>query len=118
MSETPLTKENWIIRGNVGQSSKAIWAHFALGCSVDFWPIPSDPSDFLRCYWLLKLAPAWESRLGELGARYEPWKTLAAHWGELKTMLLRAWPKSCESGEYENEEPARDMYLRMKELGL
>ena len=118
MSETALTKENWIVRGNIGLSSKAIWAHFTLGCSVGFGAAPSDPSDFLRCYWLLKLAPAWRARIFELGERYSSWIKLVSHWGELEAMLLEAWPKSCESGEYENEPPARKMYARMKELGL
>lgn len=114
-----LTKETWIVLGHVGCSSKAVWSHFSLGIIPrdGFSTSPSDPSDFLRCYWLLKLAPEWRERIEEMG-QYRGWKKLAPAWGELEAMLLKAWPKSCASGEYQIEPSADKMYERMKELGL
>lgn len=112
-----MTKETWIVEGKTGISSKAVWAHFSLGISTkDGWHTnPSDPSDFLRCYWLLKLAPEWRQRIREM-AKYPGWEKMAAHWDELETMLLEAWPKSCASGDYEREPPASAMYERMQIL--
>lgn len=118
MSKTVLTRENWIVRGRTGVSSKVIWAHFMLDCEPRYSSPPCDPSDFLRCYWLLKIAPAWRARIFELGQRYSSWITLTEHWAELEEMLLKAWPRSCQNGDYEDEPPAREMYARMKELGL
>jgi hypothetical protein len=114
-----MTIQEWIVKGKTGLSSKTIWSYFMLNCEPDFAYAPSDPSDFLRCYWLLNLAPEWVPRLGELAVVYpsSPWKALAEHWGELTEMLEAVWPKSCASGKYEDEPHAEAMYARMKELG-
>ena len=114
-----MTPQEWIVCGYTGTSSKTIYAHFeihtrpggAFGAST-----PSDPSDFLRCYWLLKLAPEWRDRIKEMGQRYPEWKPLVEHWDELETMLEAVWTKSCASCEYENELPATEMYQRMQVL--
>lgn len=111
-----MTKESWIVRGKTGVSSKTIWAHFCFGVEPDYPGEPHDPSDFLRCYWLLKLAPEWRQRLPELAERYPRWKPLVENWAELETMLEQAWPKSCASGDYDHEPPATEMYRRMKSL--
>lgn len=109
-----LTKDNWIIKGRSGASSKTIWGFFHLG-ELPSWPCPpSDPSDFLRCYWLLKLAPEWKSRLPELAAACPRWYGLVSAWDELESMLEEAWPESCASGGYSVEPPALAMYARMR----
>ena len=115
-SRQALTKENWIFLGNVGLSSTTIWSHFALNAEPDWPSAPADPSDFLRCYWLLKLAPEWRTRLDEIGKRYKEWLPLIEAWEELENMLEVAWPESCSSGDYCDEPPATAMYRRMKEL--
>lgn len=58
----------WIVGDDTGISSEVIWA---VMMGVDPKNIldkstPSDPSDFGRCYRLLKLIPEWEKRLEEL----------------------------------------------------
>jgi len=115
-----MTVYEWIVGDKTGTSSKTIWAHFVshsrpggtFGAMT-----PSDPSDFLRCYWLLKIAPEWRERIGEMGQRYPEWKPLTDNWGELEKMLEAVWPKSCASGEYERDEPpAKAMYSRMQVL--
>lgn len=113
---TALTKENWILSGEVGISSKTIWAHFTMNLEPQHTFAPSDPSDFLRCYWLLQLAPEWRARIGELGTRYPGWKPLTDAWDELEVMLVKAWPLCCASGKYADEPPAKEMYRRMKVL--
>jgi hypothetical protein len=111
-----LTKENWIVRGHTGISSKAIWAHFSIGDGTSSWgrSNPSDPADFLRCYWLLQLAPEWRGRIAEM-AVYPGWGRLALAWDELEVMLLAEVPKACETGKYSDESGPK-MYARMKEL--
>ena len=112
-----MTPQEWIIKGHVGLSSKTIWAHFVLNCQPQWPTAPSDPCDFLRCYWLLNIAPEWKPRMGEIAARYPRWKGLVDHWDELEKMLEAAWPKSCATGEYIlNEPPAAQMYARMDVL--
>jgi hypothetical protein len=112
-----MTKEDWIIEGHTGVSSKAIWSHFTFGkVNGSFATNPSDPSDFLRCYWLLKLAPDWRSRIGEM-AQYKGWEKIAPAWDELERMVESVWPCSCKAGGYEYiEPPAKAMYARMQEL--
>lgn len=119
MSETREVMQ-WIVKGHTGLSSETIWSHFVLDTEPDRPNAPRDPADFLRCYWLLKLAPHWTPRLAELGVRYpkSAWASLAAHWDELTAMLEEVWPRCCASGDYVNSEPpAEAMYARMKELG-
>jgi hypothetical protein len=110
----------WIVSGNTGTSSKTIWSHFVINSRPggNFGAMtPSDPSDFLRCYWLLKLAPEWRDRIAEMGQRYPEWKPLTDNWDELEKMIESVWPKSCASGYYElNETPAKAMYDRMQVL--
>lgn len=55
----------WITGDDTGISSKVIWA-VMMGVPVTNKSTPSDPSDFGRCYRLLKLIPEWENRLEEL----------------------------------------------------
>ncbi len=112
-----MTKENWIVKGHTGRSSTAIWSHFMHGDVFEKgWSNPSDPSDFLRCYWLLKLAPEWRARIFEM-AKYRGWEEMALVWDELETMLEQAWPESCESGDYgDRNVKANAMYERMQEL--
>ena len=111
-----MTKHTWIMEGKRGISSEAIWGHFSVGTVGRKWfTNPYDPWDFLRCYWLLKLAPEWRERIAEM-AEYHGWEKLAPAWDELESMLLEAWPECCASGEYHNETPAQKMYERMMEL--
>lgn len=56
------------------------------GVKPDYASPPSDPSDFGRCYRLLKLIPEWRPRLSEVAARYRQWTALIEHWDELTAM--------------------------------
>lgn len=103
----------WITRGEVGVSSKTLWAVF-MGTPLargEGWAIPYDPDDFQRCYKLLQWVPEWRSRIREIGNFYPQWEPFAEAWDELSAM----WEK-CD--DFQNRAACRVMYERMKELEL
>lgn len=58
----------WIASQDTGTSSETIWA-FMMGVPqerITRVSVPSDPSDFGRCYRLFQLIPEWEKRIEEL----------------------------------------------------
>lgn len=81
----------WIDGPDTGISSKAIYRHM-MGLHEDnMWGAghPTDPSDFGRCYRLLKLEPSWRARIREM-AKYGPeWAALTEAWDELTSMYER-----------------------------
>lgn len=73
----------WIVKGETGSSSKAIWAHM-VGVSVDGYAhSPSDPADLNRCLLLLEAVPEWKERMHEMAAHGGEWVGLSARWDEL-----------------------------------
>src|SRR3990167_6136371 len=72
--DTPAASvEEWRGGWDTGISSVAIYSHM-MGLPQDsqFGPgYPRDPDDFGRCYRLLKVAPEWRERIGEM-ATYPP----------------------------------------------
>lgn len=102
--------QTWVHNGDTGISSLTIWSVMTGLEPPDgdtFRPgIPSDPSDFGRCYRLLKIMPSWRPRLPEVAAIYPNWKPLVDVWDELTAL-------------YEEELPSgvcSKLYARMKEL--
>jgi DNA-directed RNA polymerase subunit RPC12/RpoP len=98
----------WLANGDTGISSKTIW--FTLmnrTAPIEFRPdVPHDPSDFGRCYRLLKVMPSWRSRLPEVAEKHKSWRPLVAAWDELTAL-------------YEQELPtgmAPKLYARMRAL--
>lgn len=67
---------------------------------------PADPSDFGRCYRLLKIIPKGRERLGEVAAKFPEWSGLVKNWGELTDLYEEELP----SGE------APKLYARIKQL--
>ena len=79
----------WIVGGDTGTSSTAIWATMtgvpvALGWSNH----PRDPDDIGRCFRLLALVPEWRERLPEMAAVSPQWAALVGHWPELEALWL------------------------------
>ena len=76
----------WIVGGNVGSSSKAIWANM-MGAAKPYygWSHPHDPDDLSRCLMLLDLIPEWRPRLPEMAKRSDAWAGLVARWDEIVT---------------------------------
>lgn len=82
----------WIIEGEVGTSSKTIWAVMMgivktpKSCGGNY-DTPRDPDDFSRCYKLLKLFPQWESRIDEVGVMFPKWQPFCREWDKLTKMF-------------------------------
>ena len=75
----------WLLGGDTGISSKTI-VGVMTGCACNWTDIPYDPSDFGRCYRLLKLIPEWRGRMREMGERYPKWGPMAEAWEELTAL--------------------------------
>jgi hypothetical protein len=67
---------------------------------------PRDPSDFGRCYRMLKLFPELRERLPEVASACPEWSGLVGAWAELEAL----WEQESPSGKC----PA--LYDRMKAL--
>lgn len=76
----------WIVDGDVGASSRAIWSHM-MGTPCHEMPAPRDLDDLNRCLLLLDLIPEWSPRMLEM-ARYPEWKSLAGRWGVIAAAFL------------------------------
>lgn len=109
-SKPPQTPEQWAAGRDTGLSSLTIY-HVMTGNPVaDGWySTPSDPSDFGRCYRLLKLFPQWKPRLPEVAAKFPEWKRLISEWGELEKMYEEA---------IQDGRDGHAMYDQMKHMGL
>jgi len=97
----------WLANGDTGTSSMTIW-HVLMGKPKPANGVnpPWDPSDFGRCYRLLKVMPSWRARMSEVAVRYPVWGPLVEAWDELTAL-------------YEEELPtgrAPKLYAKMKAL--
>lgn len=79
------TPEEWLRSWDTGASSLAIF-HF-MRDGERRREIPRDPSDFGRCYRLLKAFPEWRERMPEMARRIPEWHALAARWNELERLF-------------------------------
>lgn len=97
---------NWILSDDTGISSKVIWGVMMKAEKYYRSYTPSDPSDFGRCYRLLKLIPEWEERLEELRVAGEKWG-----------VFVDNYKKMCELYELEKESgQCRKLYDFMQEI--
>ena len=81
--------QNWIINGQVGMSSKAIWSQMmGVDDKEDGFSWPSDPDDLNRCLLLLDLIPEWKPRMGEMARHGKVWAALAKSWDEITTCFI------------------------------
>lgn len=97
----------WLNNGDTGISSETIW-RVLMGETPKRASIPWDPADFGRCYRLLKVMPAWRSRLGEVAVKYPEWRPLVEAWDELTAMY--------EAEIQNGSKTSPRMYERMMEL--
>lgn len=103
--------DEWSNSWDTGTSSQTIYAMLS---GHKFLPEsrespPRDPSDFGRCYRLLKVAPPeWRSRLDEVSKRFPTWKPMVAAWDELTALYEEEIPAGVGS--------APKLYARMQEL--
>ena len=92
-----MTPNEWILSDDTGISSKTIWAvmtgtvtaHGGFRVNNFYSDVPHDPSDFGRCYRLLKNFPSWRKRIGEMAIVSETWKKMADNWNDLESEYER-----------------------------
>lgn len=97
---------NWILSDDTGMSSKVIWGVMMKAEKYYSSYTPSDPSDFGRCYRLLKLIQEWEDRLEELRIAGEKWG-----------IFVDNYKKMCELYEEEKDSGVcRKLYNFMQEI--
>lgn len=79
----------WIVKGNVGVSSKCIWGHMTgtvtSGCASSY---PHDGGDFNRCLLLLEAVPEWKPRMAEMAAHGDVWAKLASNWESITAAFI------------------------------
>jgi hypothetical protein len=90
---TQCTPQEWIDGVDTGVSSATIWSTLS-GRPTPFRDhgIPHDPSDFGRCYRLLKRIDGWRERLPEVAARHPEWAPFVAAWDELTALYEQEIP--------------------------
>lgn len=85
--------EQWIVNGEVGTSSKTIWAVMMGAVVLDGdrawanYSVPHDPDDFSRCWKLLNLFPEWRKRLSEVATTFPEWVGFVREWDTLTAMF-------------------------------
>lgn len=100
----------WALSGDTGISSETI-VRIAIGLKPakgDYFDAPYDPSDFGRCYRLLKQFPELKEKLPEVAIKCKAFAPLVANWDELVSL----WEE--ESANKSGRAPK--LYARMKEL--
>ena len=86
-----MTPNEWILSDDTGISSKTIWAVMMEVVRVPQrcrgkYDIPHDPSDFGRCYRLLKLFPEWRKNIQKVGEIFPKWRPMVERWDELTAL--------------------------------
>jgi len=112
--------EQWIVNGEVGTSSKTIWAVMTgavMKDSPNAWrdyDVPHDPDDLQRCVKLVFLVPEFKPRLPEVAEMFPKWKPLIREWDRLEKMCWE-W-LGYDYGTTEHKELYRKLYDFMQEL--
>lgn len=79
--------QKWLKYGEKGISSRAIFGAIT-GLWLDYDNCtPSDPSDFNRCYKLIKEVPEWKEELHKVSLISKEWKNVVDNWDKLSEML-------------------------------
>lgn len=105
--------EAWLLDGNVGMSSKAIYYHMTGRESEDGYYPPADPGDLNRCLMLLDLIPEWRSRMPEMAAHGKQWAALALNWNEITGCFLNEVGLDWCHGKHKR---ATETYALMKKV--
>ena len=98
----------WLASDDTGMSSKYLAGVLAGGVSapISEFAYPHDPSDFGRCYRMLRACPELRAKIAVMGTMKNPWPQLYAAWSELEQL-------------YEAESPsgtAPKLYARMQQI--
>lgn len=94
----------WLMHGEHGLSSKAMFNHLTRATYTNLSNSeihPCDPSDFRRCYLLLKAVPQYKPRLKELKALSPVWSNLVDNWEKLTELLEEQMETKKDNGMYD-----------------
>ena len=93
----------WLNGGDTGSSSLAIFHHMTgtMPRAYLYADYPLDPSDFGRCYRLLKRFPGWRRRICEMREHGAAWKRLVAQWAEMEALYERDLPTGSSADLYD-----------------
>ena len=108
----PKSAQEWLLKGDRGISSETIFGVITgLRIERSQYP-PSDPSDFYRCYKLIKAIPEWKSELHKVAELSKIWKNVIDNWDKLSELLE-------EQIDWRNKgiSASNGMYDFMKQLG-
>jgi hypothetical protein len=91
----------WLQNGERGISSETMYHVLSGGKPGPRACHPWDPSDFRRCYLLLKTVPEWKEKLHLLKPLSESWANLVDNWDKLTEMLEEQMKTKRANGMYE-----------------
>ena len=78
---------NWLVNGEVGESSKA------MACAAIDLPssgrYPHDPDDLNRCLLLLEQVPEMRGHMGKVAAMNKTWANLVERWDEIEQTFIQ-----------------------------
>ncbi|MFA5299915.1 MAG: hypothetical protein WC389_17150 [Lutibacter sp.] len=103
-SKTEMENERWwMVHGEHGISSKTIFNHLSSFNRLEnkYEGFPHDPSDFRRCYLLLKACPHFKTRLHRMKTVNPTWANLIDNWDRLTEMLEEQIKTRQPNGMYE-----------------
>jgi hypothetical protein len=88
-----MTLNEWIVLGDVGVSSRTMWAAITAtvtsGTMGRGFDIPNDPADFSRCYKLWQKCALTPGQLGLVKVVFPWWSPYIDNWDKLVSMLER-----------------------------
>jgi hypothetical protein len=98
-----VTLNEWIVQGEVGISSKTMWAALQ---NIEYnGNKPYDPDDFSRCFKFYMLCRLTKDDLEKIAIKLPYWKPYIDNWEELSRMyslnVVNNWKTSEEIGMYE-----------------
>jgi hypothetical protein len=105
-----MTLQQWIIKGEVGLSSKTMWAAIA---GVEDTPqrltgkysIPYDPDDFHRCYEFVRLCRITKEQRDMVKIVFPAWSPFINNWDKLSSMyeenIKNDWKTHKQIGMYD-----------------
>ncbi|MCF8219798.1 MAG: hypothetical protein K9J21_12565 [Bacteroidales bacterium] len=114
-----MTLDEWIIYGQVGISSKTMWAALK-GIKIEptYGDKPYDPGDFSRCYRLAKQCELSKQDLSIITEKLPYWQPYIDNWDKLCKMYednkINNWKTHEEIGMYDFMQKLREESDKIK----
>lgn len=95
----------WYNNANRGTSSEYMMAALCkkpyIGFLTQRYPHPEDPSDFYRCWFLIKAIPEWKDQLHLLKGKTKFWDAIIDNWDKLSDMIEEQIQTQKDNGMYD-----------------